>query len=66
MTTYYVELVKKVYYFGEIQAGTQEEAENEIIKFAGGNPQDWEIIRSEESAVKDGKGTDINVEFCGR
>ncbi len=49
MTTYYVELKRTVYYSGEFKAETQEEAENEIIKMAGGDPRDWEIIKSEEA-----------------
>lgn len=49
MTTFYVELSKKVFYSGEFVAETQEEAENEIIKMAGGDPRDWVIVKSEEA-----------------
>lgn len=47
-TKYYVELKRTVYFGSEALAETLEEAENIVLTRAGGNPLDWEIVRSEE------------------
>lgn len=47
---FYVELERKEYFFRDVPAETQEEAENIVLLAAGGNPADWKIVRSEEVA----------------
>lgn len=47
-TVYYVEMSKIVYYNGEFEADTPEEAQNEILLMAGGDPRDWTILTTQE------------------
>ena len=45
---FYVELTRPTYFMQEVRAETPEEAQNAVLLAAGGNPTDWEIVRTDD------------------
>lgn len=60
MTVWYVELEKICSYGSEVEADTEEDAQDQVIKWAGGDPRDWKITESHE-VPRHGATVDVEV-----
>jgi len=58
MKTWYVEVEKICSYGSEVTAESEEDAQDQVIKWAGGDPRDWKITESHEVERHGATGTD--------